>query len=69
MQKKPSFYTRASSSGEFDNYKTEDYFLGGGEFSKIIHSCRSGYVSVVDENGALSKQVGKKVLKLLEEGF
>ncbi len=62
-------YPGESSSGEFDNYKTEDYYLADGEFSKIIHSCRSGYVSVVDENGVLSKQVGKKVLKLLEEGF
>ena len=62
-------YPGESSSSGFDDYRTEDYFLGGGVFSKIVHTCRSGYVSVVDENGFLSKLVGKKALKLLEEGF
>ena len=62
-------YPGESLSEGFEDYQTEDYFLGGGEFSKIVHSCRSGYISIVDENGFLSKRVGKKALELLEEGF
>ena len=35
----------------------------------ITHLCKSGFVSILDENNKLSDTIGRQVIELLEENF
>ena len=60
-------YPGNDSNNDFKNFRTEDYFKSEEEINPIQHQCKMGFVSILDEDNNLSKNVGKDVLKLLEE--
>jgi 5-methylcytosine-specific restriction enzyme subunit McrC len=62
-------YPGASKKTSFKAFKTEDFFRDNDHTTSIIHMCKSGFVSVLDDDNKLSDTIGKQVLDLLEEDF
>ena len=61
--------TRVSEKTSFNAFKTEDFFRDHDQTTSIIHMCKSGFVTVPDDDNKLSDTLGKQVLALLEEDF
>jgi len=62
-------YPGESNYNSFKKFETEDFVRNGDQTNSIIHLCKSGFISVLDENNKLSTTIGKEVLALLEEDF
>ena len=65
-------YPGSPIENNFQSYEVEDYYLHQeNETKEIKHQCKLGYVSVLDGNQELNKNIGRDVLKLLEfkDGF
>jgi hypothetical protein len=61
--------TRVSEKTSFNAFKTEDFFRDHDQTTSIIHMCKSGFVTFLDDDNKLSATMGKQVLALLEEDF
>ena len=61
--------TRVSEKTSFNAFKTEDFFRDHEQTTSIIHMCKSGFVTFLDDDNKLSATMGKQVLALLEEDF
>lgn len=68
-QKAMLLYPGESKNTSFNEFKTEDFFRDNDQTSSIIHMCKSGFVSILDDDNKLSDTIGKQVLDLLEEDF
>lgn len=68
-QKAMLLYPGESNYNSFKKFETEDFVRNGDQTNSIIHLCKSGFISVLDENNKLSTTIGKEVLALLEEDF
>ena len=68
-QKAMLLYPGESKNTLFNEFKTEDFFRDNGQTTSIIHMCKSGFVSILDDDNKLSDTIGKQVLDLLEEDF
>ena len=68
-QKAMLLYPGESKNTSFNEFKTEDFFRDNGQTTSIIHMCKSGFVSILDDDNKLSDTIGKQVLDLLEEDF
>ena len=68
-QKAMLLYPGESKNTSFNEFKTEDFFRDNDQTTSIIHMCKSGFVSVLDNDNKLSDTIGKQVLDLLEEDF
>ena len=66
-QKAMLLYPGESNYNSFKKFETEDFVRNGSQTNSIIHLCKSGFISVLDENNKLSTTIGKEVLALLEE--
>lgn len=62
-------YPGESKNNSFRPFETEDFFRDNDQTTSITHLCKSGFVSILDENNKLSDTIGKQVLDLLEESF
>ena len=62
-------YPGESENTSFNAFKTEDFFRDNDQTTSIIHMCKSGFVSILDDDNKLSDTIGKQVLDLLEEDF
>jgi len=62
-------YPGESKNTSFNEFKTEDFFRDNDQTTSIIHMCKSGFVSILDDDNKLSDTIGKQVLDLLEEDF
>ena len=62
-------YPGESRNNSFKPFKTEDFFRDNDQTTAITHLCKSGFVSILNENNKLSDSIGKQVLDLLEENF
>lgn len=62
-------YPGESKNNSFRPFETEDFFRDNDQTTPITHLCKSGFVSILDENNKLSDTIGKQVLDLLEEDF
>ena len=62
-------YPGESKNNSFKPFETEDFFRDNDQTTSITHLCKSGFVSILDENNKLSDTIGKQVLDLLEEDF
>jgi 5-methylcytosine-specific restriction enzyme subunit McrC len=60
-------YPGESRNNSFKPFETEDFFKDKDQTTAITHLCKSGFVSILDEDNKLSHTIGKQVLKLLEE--
>lgn len=60
-------YPGESKNNSFKPFETEDFFRDNDQTTSITHLCKSGFVSILDQNNKLSDTIGKQVLKLLEE--
>ena len=60
-------YPGESRNNSFKSFETEDFFRENDQTTSITHLCKSGFVSVLDQDNKLSDTIGKQVLKLLEE--
>jgi hypothetical protein len=58
-----------SEKTSFNAFKTEDFFRDHDQTTSIIHMCKSGFVTVLDDDNTCSATMGKQVLALLEEDF
>ncbi|MGY8940337.1 MAG: hypothetical protein ACKVK4_10175 [Flavobacteriales bacterium] len=56
-----------SKNNLFKPFETEDFFRDNDQTTSITHLCKSGFVSVLDEDHKLSHTIGKQVLELLDE--
>ncbi|MWW23150.1 McrC family protein [Algibacter lectus] len=55
------------AENKFKSYLTDDYSKHeNDEASDIDHQCKMGFVSVLGEEGELDKDIGNKIIKLLE---
>ena len=68
-QKAMLLYPGESNYNSFKKFETEDFVRNGDQTNSITHLCKSGFISVLDENNKLSTTIGKEVLALLEEDF
>jgi 5-methylcytosine-specific restriction enzyme subunit McrC len=68
-QKAMLLYPGESKNTSFNEFKTEDFFRDNDQTTSIIHMCKSGFVSILDNDNKLSYTIGKQVLDLLEEDF
>ena len=68
-QKAMLLYPGTPKTTRFKPFETEDFFRTNEETTSIQHLCKSGFVSILDEDNRLSKTIGKQVLNLLEEDF
>jgi 5-methylcytosine-specific restriction enzyme subunit McrC len=68
-QKAMLLYPGESKNTSFNEFKTEDFFRDNDQTTSIIHMCKSGFVSILDDDNKLSDTIGKQVLDLLEEDF
>jgi 5-methylcytosine-specific restriction enzyme subunit McrC len=68
-QKAMLLYPGESENTSFNAFKTEDFFRDNDQTTSIIHMCKSGFVSILDDDNKLSETIGKQVLDLLEEDF
>ncbi|SFD28352.1 McrC family protein [Algibacter pectinivorans] len=60
----PGDYTE----NQFENFKTDDYFLDQENTPhKMEHLCKMGFVSVLDAGGALCGAIGYSILNLLKD--
>lgn len=55
-------YPGENKSNAFVNYQTEEYLING---NTMNHQCKMGFVSVLNENGRLSDNIGVDVLEKL----
>lgn len=62
-------YPGESRNNSFKPFETEDFFRDKDQPTAITHLCKSGFVSILDENNNLSDSIGNQVLDLLEENF
>jgi 5-methylcytosine-specific restriction enzyme subunit McrC len=62
-------YPGESRNNSFKRFETEDFFRDNDQTTAITHLCKSGFVSVLDQDNKLSSTIGKQVLDLLEESF
>jgi 5-methylcytosine-specific restriction enzyme subunit McrC len=62
-------YPGESRGNSFRHFETEDFFRENDETIAITHLCKSGFVSIINENNKLNDSIGKDVLELLEENF
>jgi len=62
-------YPGESRNNSFKPFETEDFFRDKDQATAITHLCKSGFVSILDENNNLSDSIGDQVLDLLEENF
>ena len=53
----------------FRPFETQDFFIDNDQTTAITHLCKSGFVSILDENNKLSDTIGRQVIELLEENF
>jgi 5-methylcytosine-specific restriction enzyme subunit McrC len=60
-------YPGESKNNSFKPFETEDFFRDNDQTTSITHLCKSGIVSILDQDNKLSDTIGKQVLKLLEE--
>lgn len=60
-------YSGNRSNGNFKEYLTDDYEKNGETPISITHQCKMGFVSVLNSDGKLNEQIGKDILKLLDE--
>jgi 5-methylcytosine-specific restriction enzyme subunit McrC len=60
-------YPGESKNNSFKPFETEDFFRDNDQTTSITHLCKSGFVSILDQDNKLSDTIGKQVLKLLEE--
>ena len=60
-------YPGESKNNSFRPFETEDFFRDNDQTTSITHLCKSGFVSILDQDNKLSDTIGKQVLKLLEE--
>lgn len=51
----------------FNDFLTDDYIFYDDEIKKTSHSCKMGFVSVLNEEGKLKEDIGKEVLKMLTD--
>jgi hypothetical protein len=58
-----------SEKTSFNAFKTEDFFRDHDQTTSIIHMCKSGFVTFLDDDNKLSATMGKQVLDVLEEDF
>jgi len=66
-QKAMLLYPGESKKNSFKPFETEDFFRDNDQTTSITHLCKSGFVSVLDEDHKLSHTIGKQVLELLDE--
>ena len=62
-------YPGDSRGNSFRQFETEDFFRENDETIAITHLCKSGFVSILNENNKLNDSIGKDILELLEEDF
>ena len=62
-------YPGESKNNSFRPFETEDFFRDNDQTTSITHLCKSGFVSILDQDNKLSDTIGKQVLNLLEESF
>ena len=62
-------YPGESKNNSFRPFETEDFFRDNDKTIAITHLCKSGFVSIINENNKLNDSIGKDVLELLEEDF
>ena len=62
-------YPGESKNNSFKPFETEDFFRDNDQTTSITHLCKSGFVSILDQDNKLSDTIGKQVLDLLEEDF
>ena len=43
-------------------FETEDFFRDNDQTTSITHLCKSGFVSILDQDNKLSDTIGKQVL-------
>ena len=68
MLKKRCFFTLVNQKIiHLNPLKPKTFFRDNDQTTSITHLCKSGFVSILDENNKLSDTIGKQVLKLLEE--
>jgi 5-methylcytosine-specific restriction enzyme subunit McrC len=60
-------YPGTDRNNNFMEFETEDFYKANQKTTVIKHLCKSGFVSVLDEQNNLSKTIGKQVVDLLEE--
>tara|TARA_B110000902_G_C14212733_1_gene551974 strand:+ start:150 stop:1325 length:1176 start_codon:yes stop_codon:yes gene_type:complete len=68
-QKAMLLYPGIPNNNNFKAFETEDFFKNNDGTNTIQHVCKSGFVSILDQDNKLSKKIGKQVLDLLEEDF
>ena len=66
-QKAMLLYPGESKKNSFKPFETEDFFRDNDQTTSITYLCKSGFVSVLDEDHKLSHTIGKQVLELLDE--
>ena len=69
LKKAMLLYPGESRNNSFKPFETEDFFRDKDKTTAITHLCKSGFVSILDENNNLSDSIGNQVLDLLEENF
>ncbi len=62
-------YPGESKNNSFRPFETEDFFRDNDKTIAITHLCKSGFVSIINENNKLNDSIGKDILELLEENF
>ena len=62
-------YPGESRNNTLRPFETQDFFMDNDQTTAITHLCKSGFVSILDENNKLSDTIGRQVLDLLEENF
>ena len=62
-------YPGESRNNMFRPFETQDFFMDNDQTTAITHLCKSGFVSILDENNKLSDSIGRQVIELLEENF
>lgn len=67
VKKAMLLYPGESKNNSFKPFETEDFFRDNDQTRAITHLCKSGFVSILDQDNKLSDTIGKQVLKLLEE--
>ena len=67
VKKAMLLYPGESKNNSFKPFETEDFFRDNDQTRAITHLCKSGFVSILDQDNKLNDTIGKQVLKLLEE--
>ncbi len=60
-------YPGDTRGNKFKEFKTEDFNVIDKTPEKVMHQCKMGYISVLNEDNKLNDQVGKEVFMLFDD--